>query len=72
MKHKNYHDICDFSQKFYKQNPAFFPQNNILDGSRSRIRECNVINDEFNALFYYEYIMYLVGIDSKCLVLKKN
>lgn len=39
----------------------FFPQNNILDGSISRIRECNVINDEFNALFYYEYIMYLIG-----------
>lgn len=61
MNHENYYDICDSAQKIYDKNPAFFPGNNILDGSRSRIRECNVIDDEFNALFYYEYIMYLIG-----------
>lgn len=72
MKHSDYYNICNFAQKFYEDDPEFFPTNNIADIWRARIKTYNVISDEFNALFYYEYIMYLVGIDSKCLVLKKN
>lgn len=61
MKHKNYYDICDSAQKIYDKNPAFFPGNNIRDNAKTKMREFNVIGDEFNALFYYEYIMYLIG-----------
>lgn len=72
MNYEQYYDICNFSQKFYEDNPEFLPTNNICDNSRSKIKRCNVINDDFNALFYYEYIMYLIGIRLKCLTQKKN
>lgn len=72
MKYSNYYDICNFAQKFYEDNPEFLPINNILNIWRAQIKRHNVISDEFNALFYYEYIMYLIGICSKCLKRKKN
>lgn len=72
MKHSDYCNICNFAQKFYGDDPEFFPTNNIANMWRAQIKRHNVINDEFNALFYYEYIMYLVGIDSKCFKHKKN
>lgn len=72
MNYEQYYDICNFAQKYYEDNPAFLPTNNIRNNSRVRIKECNVIDDKFNALFYYEYIMNLIGIESTCLVLKKN
>lgn len=72
MKYKNYYNICNFSQKFYEDNPEFLPTNNIRNESRIKIKTYNVISDDFNALFYYEYIMYLIGIRSKCLTQKKN
>ena len=39
---------------------------------KDQIRRHYIISDDFNALFYYEYIMYLIGIRSKCLKQKKN
>ena len=61
MNYENYYDICDSAQKIYDKNPSLFPANNICENVRNRIRECNVIDERFNALFYYEYIMYLIG-----------
>ena len=61
MNHENYYDICDSAQKIYDKNPAFFPENNIRNNAKTKMREFNVIGNEFNALFYYEYIMYLIG-----------
>lgn len=61
MKHRIYYDICEFAQKIYTGNPAFLPTNNIPEDWRYRIKTYNVIGDEFNYLFYYEYIIYLIG-----------
>ena len=72
MKYENYYNICNFAQKFYEDDPKFLPTNNIADIWQARIKTYNVINDDFNALFYYEYIMYLIGIRSKCFKHKKN
>lgn len=72
MKYENYYTICNFSQKFYEDNPEFLPTNNILNIWRAQIKRHNVISDDFNALFYYEYIMYLIGIRSACFKHKKN
>ena len=72
MKYENYYNICNFAQKFYEDDPEFLPTNNIVNISRTQIKKHNVINDDFNALFYYEYIMYLIGIRSKCFKHKKN
>lgn len=72
MKDNNYYNICNFAQKFYEDNPEFLLTNNILDIWRAQIKRHNVISDEFNALFYYEYIMYLIGVRLKCLKHKKN
>lgn len=60
MKHKNYYNICEFAQKVYTSDPALFPTNNIPKNWRSRIKAYNVIDDEFNSLFYYAYIIYLI------------
>ena len=72
MKYENYYDICNFAQKFYEDDPEFLPTNNIANIWRAQIKRHNVVSDDFNALFYYEYIMYLIGIRSKCLKQKKN
>lgn len=72
MRHEDHCNICGFAQKFYDDNPTFLPTNNISDIWRARIKTYNVITDEFNSLFYYEYIMYLIGIRSECLKHKKN
>lgn len=72
MNYEEYYNICNFAQKFYEDDPEFLPTNNILDIWRAQIKRHNVISDEFNALFYYEYIMYLIGVRSKCLKRKKN
>lgn len=61
MNYENYYDICNSAQKIYDKNPAFFPGNNITNNAKIKMRKFNVIGDEFNALFYYEYIMYLIG-----------
>lgn len=34
---------------------------NICENAKNIIRKYNVICERFNALFYYEYIMYLIG-----------
>ena len=60
MKYENYYNICDFAQKIYEYCPTLFPSNNISENARNRIRECNVVDERFNALFYYEYAMYLI------------
>ena len=60
MKYENYYDICNFAQKIYEDYPILSPGKNIRDNARSRIRECNVVDEKFNALFYYEYVMYLI------------
>lgn len=72
MKYNDYYNICNFAQKFYEDDPEFLPTNNILDIWRAQIKRHNVISDDFNALFYYEYIMYLIRPDVQCLKLKKN
>lgn len=72
MKYSDYYNICNFAQKFYEGDPIFLPTNNIATLWRTQIKRHNVIGDEFNALFYYEYIMYLIGIRSICLKQKKN
>ena len=72
MKYENYYNICNFAQKFYEDDPEFLPTNNIVNISRAQIKKHNVINDDFNALFYYEYAMYVIGIRSKCFKHKKN
>ena len=72
MKYENYYDICNFAQKFYEDDPEFLPTNNIANIWRAQIKRHNVVSDDFNALFYYEYIMYLIGVRSKCLKQKKN
>ena len=72
MNYEEYYNICNFAQKFYEDDPEFLPTNNILDIWRAQIKRHNVISNDFNALFYYEYIMYLIGIRSKCLKQKKN
>ena len=72
MKYENYYNICNFAQKLYEDNPEFLPTNNIVNISRAQIKRHNVIDERFNALFYYEYIMYLIGIRSKCFKHKKN
>lgn len=61
MNYENYYDICDSAQKIYEHNPAFFPGNNITNNAKTKMREFNVVDDRFNALFYYEYVMYLIG-----------
>ena len=61
MNYENYYDICNSAQKFYDKNLAFFPGNNITNNAKIKMRKFNVIGDEFNALFSYEYIMYLIG-----------
>lgn len=60
MKRENYCKICDSAQKIYDKNPAFFPENNIRNNAKIKMIKFNVIGNEFNALFYYEYIMYLI------------
>lgn len=72
MKYNDYYNICNFAQKFYEDYPILLPTNNIITIWRAQIKRHNVISDEFNALFYYEYIMYLIGICSKCFKHKKN
>ena len=72
MKDNDYYNICNFAQKFYKDDPALLPTNNIITIWRAQIKKHNVISDEFNVLFYYEYIMYLIGIRSECFKHKKN
>lgn len=72
MKYNDYYDICNFAQKFYEDNPEFSPKNNINTMWKDQIKRHYIISDDFNALFYYEYIMYLIGIRSKCLKQKKN
>lgn len=72
MKYNDYYNICNFAQKFYEDDPEFLPTNNIANICPAQIKRHNVISDDFNALFYYEYIMYLIGIRSKCFKLKKN
>ena len=72
MKHSDYYNICNFAQKFYENDPEFLPTNNIANIWRAQIKRHNVISDDFNALFYYEYIMYLIGIRLKCFKHKKN
>lgn len=61
MKYSDYYNICNSAQKIYDKNPAFFPGNNITNNTKIKMKKFNVIGDEFNALFYYEYIMYLIG-----------
>lgn len=61
MNYENYYDICNSAQKIYDKNPAFFSGNNITNNAKIKMKKFNVIGDEFNALFYYEYIMYLIG-----------
>lgn len=61
MNYENYYNICDSAQKIYEYCPSLSPANNISENAKDRIRECNVINERFNALFYYEYVMYLIG-----------
>lgn len=61
MNYENYYDICNSAQKIYDKNSAFLPGNNITNNAKIKMRKFNVIGDEFNALFYYEYIMYLIG-----------
>ena len=72
MKRIDHYNINNFAQKFYEDDPEFLPTNNIANMWRAQIKRHNVISDEFNALFYYEYIMYLIGIRSKCFKHKKN
>lgn len=72
MNYEFYYNICDFAQKVYDRDPTFLPTNNITPDCRNKIRRYNVVDDRFNALFYYEYIMFLIGISSTCLKLKKN
>ena len=72
MNYEEYYNICNFAQKFYEDDPEFLPTNNIADIWRAQIKRHNVISDDFNALFYYEYIMYLTGIRSECFKRKKN
>lgn len=72
MNYEEYYNICNFAQKFYEDDPEFLPTNNILDIWRAQIKRHNIISDDFNALFYYEYIMYLIGIRSECFKRKKN
>lgn len=72
MKYSEYYNICNFAQKFYEDDPEFLPTNNILDIWRAQIKRHNIISDELNALFYYEYIMYLIGVRSECFKRKKN
>lgn len=62
MNHENHYDICNFAQKFYDYAPALLPTNNIADIWRAQIKRYNVVGDEFNSLFYYEYAIYLIGI----------
>lgn len=72
MNYEEYYNICNFAQKFYEDDPKFLPTNNILNIWKAQIKRHNVISDEFNALFYYEYIMYLIGIRLECFKRKKN
>lgn len=72
MKRIDHYNINNFAQKFYEDDSEFLPTNNIATIWRAQIKKHNVISDEFNALFYYEYIMYLIGIRSKCFKHKKN
>lgn len=72
MKHNDYRDICDFAQNFYDENSLFLPAKNIPILWLVQIKRYDVINNKFNALFYYEYIMCLMGIHSKCFKHKKN
>ena len=62
MKYSDYCDINNFAQKFYDYAPALLPTNNIADIWRAQIKRYNVVGDEFNYLFYYEYAIYLIGI----------
>lgn len=39
MNYEQYYDICNFAQKYYEDNPAFLPTNNIRDNSRKRIKK---------------------------------
>ncbi len=61
MNYENYYNICDSAQKIYEYCPSLLPGNNISENAKDRVRECNVIGERFNALFYYEYLMYLIG-----------
>ena len=72
MNYEEYYNICNFAQKFYEDYPILLPTNNIATMWRAQIKRHNVISDKFNALFYYEYIMYLIGICSECFKRKKN
>lgn len=72
MKCIDHYNINNFAQKFYEDDPIFLPTNNIANIWRAQIKRHNVISDKFNALFYYEYIMYLIRIRSKCFKHKKN
>ena len=60
MKYENYYNICDLAQKIYEYDPALNPGNNMSENTKNRLRECSVIDERFNALFYYEYVMYLI------------
>lgn len=72
MKYNDYYNVCNFAQKFYEDDPEFLPTNNIANMWRTQIKRHRVISDDFNALFYYEYIIYLIGIRLECLKHKKN
>lgn len=61
MKYENYYNICDYAQKIYEYCPSLLPTNNICENAKNIIRKYNVIGERFNALFYYEYLMYLIG-----------
>lgn len=61
MNYENYYNICDSAQKIYEYCLSLLPGKNISENAIYRIRKYNVIGERFNALFYYEYIMYLIG-----------
>lgn len=38
MKDNDYYNICNFAQKFYKEDPALLPTNNIITIWRAQIK----------------------------------
>lgn len=60
MNYENYYNICDSAQKIYEYCPLLSSRNNICENAKNIIRKYNVIGERFNALFYYEYLMYLI------------